>query len=606
VIYCAARLETRGWKSGLVLLLVVTGRQAASKSVQPKSKMKSSNDKISGAGAGAGAVKRRKAGKAASVPTVQPVTVPTVPTVQPASNPLAMVVWAGSCIWGRSSVDRAQALRRFRVGRIIWRQQAAAAAAAAAAGRAVLAAWQASRVAFWAVQPASVPTVPTVQPASVGGGGGLVSMAAGFAGFDCSRRAAAVGLQSIGDLLRGCEVPAGPILKQVQLDLDLALVQSLAHKLNRKMVGDGRESCFLRDGSSGAEFGAFSWSVSMLEACNDATAALVRYRAGYGLGRDDSGGVVLTLGDDLGNACGVWMKGFGKGFKGDFIPAMATAKQFAAAVEKGFSGVGLVAGYRFSASSARIVWRSLVDSIKDDNLGTSAATQAAAADFYAWAAAVGGDWSQLKQAVLIEQRDKRRLAILDSTFEQMAAGRGKRKGFAARSKQATVLMLSGMPGEQACAAAGFKASAGRSGSGAVSSCNRFAVALRRAGYPVVFKRGNFAQDCLEVDEVKAAQKRGGAVRDLATLFSFSGVSRECAKIVHPQTWGGLSGATCGRSCILAARVRNALGRGLRSGDSLMRRVARRVQPVTVPTVPTVQPVSGRGAAAAAAVRSVKS
>ncbi len=277
--------------------------------------MKSSNDKISGAGAGAGAgasAKGRKASKAAA--GVQPAT------VQPATvNPFAMVVWAGSCIWGRSSVERAQALRRFRVGRVLWRQAQAAAKAQAAAGAAVLAAWQASRVAYWAsvatVQPASV------QPATASAGGGLVSMAAGLAAFNPARRASAVECQSVGDLLRGCERPAGPILRAIQLAGDLALVRSLAHKLNRKMVGDGRESCFKRDDSSGADFGAFDWVMSMREACNDATAKLIMYRAGYGLTRDESsGGDVLTVGDDLGNACGVWIKGFGKGFKGAFIP----------------------------------------------------------------------------------------------------------------------------------------------------------------------------------------------------------------------------------------------------------------------------------------------
>ena len=514
--------------------------------------MKSSNDKISGAGAGAGAgAIRRKASKAAA--GVQPAT------VQPATvNPFAMVVWAGSCIWGRSSVERAQALRRFRVGRVLWRQAQAAAKAQAAAGAAVLAAWQASRVAYWAsvatVQPATVQPA-TVQPATASGGGGLVSMAAGLAAFNPARRASAVECQSIGALLRGCERPAGPILGAIQLAGDLAIVRSLAHKLNRKMVGDGRESCFKRDDSSGAEFGAFDWVMSMREACNDATAKLIMYRAGYGLTRDESsGGDVLTVGDELGNACGVWLKGFGKGFKGAFIPSADKTGQ-------------ALAGYKFMSSSARIVWRALSDSIKDDNMGESEATQAAAADFYAWAA-MSGDWGQLVSGVTIEQRDTRRLAVMDQIFEQMAAGRGKVKAFAAKAKQATVLILSGMAGEQALMAAGFKASKGSGGSGAMSACNIFAGALRRKGFNVVSKRGNFAQDSIEVDEVKTAHKRGGAARDLASLHSFPAVSRECPAVQQAPIWAG---HVCGRSCIMAAVVRSAF----RSGASLMRGVGRK-------------------------------
>jgi len=160
--------------------------------------MKSSSDKISGAGAGAGAVKRRKASKAAA--GVQPATV----------QPFAMVVYSGAAgvlLWERSGMVKA--LRRLRVGKAIWQKQQAAAKAQAAAGAAALASWQASRVAYWASVPAVQPA--TVQPASAsgGGGGGLVSMAAGLAAFNPARRAMGAECQSIGQLLRGCERPAG-------------------------------------------------------------------------------------------------------------------------------------------------------------------------------------------------------------------------------------------------------------------------------------------------------------------------------------------------------------------------------------------------------------
>jgi len=55
-------------------------------------------------------------------------------------------------------------------------------------------------------------------------------------------------------------------------------------------------------------------------------------------------------------------------------------------------------------------------------------------------------------------------------------------------------MLAGMGGEQALLAAGFKGGKGSRGSGDMSACNVFAGQLRRKGYQVVSKRGNFKQD----------------------------------------------------------------------------------------------------------------
>jgi hypothetical protein len=92
---------------------------------------------------------------------------------------------------------------------------------------------------------------------------------------------------------------------------------------------------------------------------------------------------------------------------------------------------------------------------------------------------------------------------------------------AGKAKQATVLMLSGVAGEAAASAAGFKASEYQGGGGARSSLNRMADALRRAGLPVVSRRGNFAMDA---DEFQAAKKRGGAAKDLAVLFFMAQVN----------------------------------------------------------------------------------
>jgi len=163
-----------------------------------------------------------------------------------------------------------------------------------------------------------------------------------------------------------------------------------------------------------------------------------------------------------------------------------------------------------------------VDSVTDDNLGESASVQAAAADFYAWAAMANniGDMSRLIfEGLTIEHRHARRLARVEQVFDKLASGRGRRKQLAAKAKHATLLMLNGTSGDAACALAGFKASKGGGGSGGMSSSNRMASALRRAGVRVVSKRGNFADKQI-LNEFEAAAKRGGAAVDLAALFAF--------------------------------------------------------------------------------------
>lgn len=172
--------------------------------------------------------------------------------------------------------------------------------------------------------------------------------------------------------------------------------------------------------------------------------------------------------------------------------------------------------------AAFIAWRALVDSVTDDNLGESASVQAAAADFYAWAAMSNnlGDMSRMIfEGLTIEHRHARRLARVEQVFDKLASGRGRRKQLAAKVKQASLLMLNGTAGDVACAAAGFKASKGGGGSGGMSSSNRMASALRRAGVRVVSKRGNFADGQIS-NESEAAAKRGGAAVDLARLFAF--------------------------------------------------------------------------------------
>ena len=548
--------------------------------------MSSKNQNPAGnVGGGAGAVKRRK-GKAAA-------GVATVATVQPSSvQPLPLVVWQKPF-----TLAAMLAKERRRQAALLpspwWFRPAVQPATVqplpVVQSEPGAGAWVLVRVRWVAGFADMIPQAwpcesSSVQPATVGGG----SLAAGLAAFNPARVASAVECQSVGDLLRGCERPAGPMLRAVQLAGDLALVQALAHRLNRKMFGEGRANSFTRDESSGAAFGAFDWLVSMREACNDATAKLVMYRAGYGLTRDiQSGGDMLTVGDDLGNVCGAWLKGFGRGFKGS---------------SKG------QAGYRFFSSSSRIVWRALTDSIKTDNMGQSEATQAAAADWYSWAAMCGGDWSQLISGVQVEQAQAWRLECLDTLFEAMAAGRGRAKAFASKAKQATINMLAGMGGEQALLAAGFKGGKGSRGSGDMSACNVFAGQLRRKGYQVVSKRGNFKQDSRECENLQAAQKRGATLGGDGVFSSgdfewdyvpLRAVSRECPAVQPLPLWYGRK---CGRGCVAAAMVRA----GGRSGASLMRSAKReRVATVQPATVQSYNLFTGDAAAAMVRAGKVK-
>ncbi len=566
--------------------------------------MKSSNEKSAvkvGGGAGAGAVvKRKRASKskaaaspvAVQLPTASPVAVDLVaasPVAVPTVSPVAVDLFA-------------IARRRW------WATAAAVPAAAAAkvkaAGAAVLAAWQASRLAFWASSPVAV-QLPTVSPVAVQlptvAGGGLVSVAAALVGFavDPARRASAVECQSVAQLLRGCERPAGPLLQALQTANDMALCQGFARKLNKKMVGDGRESLLVRDGAAGV--GYFAWLITMEDAVSDAQAALAKWRAGYGVTRDNSGADVLTVGDELGNCGGrLWVKTCFPSVrvkKGESVSdafKRVQAKESVSDAVAGYLSPGFALGVvRRQAKdlSAFIAWRALVDSVKDDNLGNSESIQLAAKDFYAWAELdtnLGDMGRHIWAGITAEHRQAARLARVENVFDTLAAGRGKRKAFIAKAKHSTLLMLNGTGADAACLAAGFKGSKGSKGSGSTSPSNRLAFGLRRCGVPVCAKRGNLSEYqmiwaavfdakgkdtgkghfVVAKDMFQAAQKRGGAAVDLLTLLSFPGVSRECSPVAAALP---VAGRVCGSRCLLAARVRA----GVRSGAALMRSAARK-------------------------------
>ena len=142
---------------------------------------------------------------------------------------------------------------------------------------------------------------------TAGGGAGLVTMAAAMAAagvaVNPARQAMGAESQSLGQLLRGCERPAGPILQAIQAAQDLAMCEGFARRLNKKMVGDGRQSGLVRN-----DQGGFEWVPTFRDGIAAAVAAVAYWRAGYSLTRDDSGSDGLTVGDDLGNVGGMWIK----------------------------------------------------------------------------------------------------------------------------------------------------------------------------------------------------------------------------------------------------------------------------------------------------------
>ena len=388
------------------------------------------------------------------------------------------------------------------------------------------AAWQAkmcrARRMFKAA-PAAPAAPATVAPAT---GAGVLAAAMAAAGVVCNpaRRAMAAECQSIGQLLQGSERPAGPLLQAVQLASDVRMCRQFASRFNSKMVCDGRQSLWLHHVSGDG------WAATMADAIADGIAALIRWRAGYGLVRDESGGDVLAVGDNLGDLCGAVVRRV-------ILPNYQDETE-AAAIGGYCAGRGLAVKYQTSTTAARLAWRSIVQSVSRDTLGESSAQKSFAADYYNWATGAR-DW----RGLTVEQRRARRLATVDFRCEQLAAGRGQRAAFAAKAKHATVLMLSGSEGETAAAAAGFKSSPYQGGGGARSSLNRFSDSLRRAGLPVVSRRGNFAQSvegdyvysyrhlwrdvggvisCLGFGRVAietTSNRLGGAAKDLAQPFT---------------------------------------------------------------------------------------
>jgi hypothetical protein len=254
--------------------------------------------------------------------------------------------------------------------------------------------------------------------------------------------------------LRSVEQPAGPLLLEVQGQMDQALCERLLKTLHSRMVGNGRR----------VEWCGGQWSPTFQDALGAGLLALAQWRAG-----------VDVEGAEHGAAAVVW-------------------RAMVASIDSdtwGDSPAGVAAVAELQA------WLEL------ENVGASP-----------WE--IRREW-HLERLRHGHQQHKqaRRLAMVEQVRDGLAAGRGRRAALADKVKQATVLMLSGMVADEAAAAAGFKASAGgRGGGGKVKPADRLAAALKRAGVAIVAKRGRWADD---TDEFKAAARRGAAA-DLAVTF----------------------------------------------------------------------------------------
>ena len=335
-----------------------------------------------------------------------------------------------------------------------------------------------------------------------------VALAAAGVSISPAQRTLGAECQTVGQLLRSGERPAGPLLQAVQACLDRDLCEWAAYHLNAKMVGDGRESLWQRDEGKGA-----GWCATMADAIGDGVQALALWRAGLGLVRDDSGADAVTLGAS-GGVCAAWVKTV--------------------------AGAGV--SYKLVTLAARVAWRAVGDSVARDTFGETPAQAAMARDWMIWANDARA-WRGLSP----EQRAQRRLVAVNAMRDKLASGRGRRAALADKVKHAALLMLNGTSADDAAAAAGFKACPRRGRSGAISSSMRMAAALRRAGVRVMSKRIAWAQ---AQDEFEAASQRG-AKADLARLWG--GLPRHEAPAVQPAL---RAGTHCGARCLAAARVRN--------------------------------------------------
>ena len=344
-------------------------------------------------------------------------------------------------------------------------------------------------------------------------GAGIIAAAMAAAGVAMSpaRRTLGGECQSMGQLLRSCERPAGPLLQAAQACLDREMCEWSAYHLNAKMMADGRASLWQSDQGRGA-----GWCATMADAIGDGLQALALWRAGLSMVRDDSGADVVTVGEP-GGVCAAWVKSVAA------------------------TDAGAVVAYKLASTAARVAWRAVVDSVARDTLGETPAQAAMARDWVEWSSG-----ARDRRGLTPAQRARRRLASVESMRDKLASGRGRRAALADKVKHAALLMLNGTNADDAATAAGFKASAGGGGSGRTSASVRLAAALRRAGLPVTAKRGAWAQ---EPDEFSAASRRGGAAVDLAKQWD--GLPRHDAPAVQALR----AGAFCGASCLAAARVR---------------------------------------------------
>ena len=139
------------------------------------------------------------------------------------------------------------------------------------------------------------------------------------------------------------------------------------------------------------------------------------------------------MGDDFGNVGALWIKTtfppvrVKKGESASEAVARVQAAESVSEAVAGYCGGCRVALVKRQAKdmAAFIAWRALVDSVTDDNLGESASVQAAAADFYAWAAMANniGDMSRLIfEGLTVEHRNARRLARVEQVFDKLASG----------------------------------------------------------------------------------------------------------------------------------------------------------------------------------------
>ncbi|HEV2327647.1 MAG TPA: hypothetical protein VGY56_02535 [Verrucomicrobiae bacterium] len=249
------------------------------------------------------------------------------------------------------------------------------------------------------------------------------------------------GAMSISAALATGEQPQGALLLEAQGQMDLAIVESCARKLARRMIASGKEvnEDTIQDGIGAGVLALMQWR---------ATGAGGNASAGY---------------------TGEWKE-------------RETGKEQLNGWEYDLSEPSRVKVVKTFNQAARVAWRAVVTEMSRDTLGDSIPLHAVSEDWL-WHNAAQRDESRAERAARfkIERLAASRQSRLFRKLAMLPCTNRKRAEVIERVGNAASMMLLGMTVEQAATAAGFAASGKRK---QFTAGDAFCRALRRLGFRI--------------------------------------------------------------------------------------------------------------------------